>query len=216
MTNQRQQKRKANEMLDDLKDDLVGYEGNCLFVIDDEGRYCNRLVSINRCHIVPESSVLSGLKNQAGKVLELQWGISQWRRLLFGSEDPASVPPFARPPGATCVGRFACKRHSRDDLYSHDDDFQPIDVAKPDFSDPVVRFLAGYRLALFNADQYRLAIKLQRQWDQKVRRNPPRGSLPMWLRYTQQLQRGLEHADSVAKLLGNNWHARKTPGGFDP
>ena len=134
--------KEANRLLRELEGDLVGYIGDCLFVVDDNGQYCNKLVS-NNCHIVSESSVLSKLKNRQGKLLELQWGVSQWRRLLFADEAPANIPPFRRPPGATCVGRFACKSHSKEDPYSHDDEFKKIDVAQPDFCDPIVRFLAG-------------------------------------------------------------------------
>ena len=215
----RRDKNKINALFGGLQKDVAGYEGRCLFVVNDSGQYCNKPVG-NKCHIVSESSILNRLKGREGKVLELQWGISQWRRLLLGNEDPAAVRPFPKPPADTCVGRFACKPHSQDDPYSHDDEFQKIDVAEPDFSDPINRFLSGYRLVLFQADQYRLAMWLQDQWirgtlNREARRRLGRHNVTLQ-QFMKGMQDSLQKAESLATLLGKNWHSYKTSGTLDP
>ena len=208
-------RRKANERLLEIEKHVAGYEGRCLFVTDDNGEYCNNPVS-NNCHLVSESAVLDGLKDgKTKKVLELQWGVSKWRELLFSGdveqrlENTSSFEPSIRTTGAACVGRFACKQ------CAHDDEFQPIDVAEPDFDDPVVRFLSGYRLLLFLADQCRQAISLHQTWEQAVMRNSKPADRARWLGEKEKLKKALRKAEPDVVLLGKNWHARKNGGAID-
>ena len=154
----RNQRRTANRRLRELEEDIAKRTGRCLFVIDDSGEYCDKPVD-NNCHIVPESAVLHGLRDdRTKKVLELQWGVSQWRELLFSDDveqrvrDSNTFDPSERNTGVVCVGQFACKTRS------HDDEFHPIDVAEPDFNDPEVRLLAGLRLMQFQTDQILLGL----------------------------------------------------------
>ncbi len=215
----KESKRKAKTLLGEIEKDVVGYTGSCLFVTDDNGGYCNEPVS-NNCHISPKSSVLSKLQDQDGKVFELQWGVSQWRRFAFSGgvenletvHQPATFDPSSRRVviDHACVGRFACE------LKRHDNEFQPIDVADPDFDNPEVRFLAAYRLMLFQADQCRLARMLQEQWNRKVMRNPDVGNRLWWSKKVKNLQEDIQKIESTLKLLGKNWHAQKTIGTFDP
>ena len=201
---------KTNEVFRIIENEVAGYKGRCLFVTDDTGRYCNEPVN-NSCHIVSESAVLHGLKDgKTPKLLELQWGISQWRRLAFNDDvDSTTFHPPEKTTGKACVGRFACK------LYDHDGEFFPIDVAEPDFCDPEVRLLSGYRLALFMADHCRQPLEVLRRWN-RAARNAEQGTRVSWLRETNRLMDRLRKAESNVKLLGKNWHARKTGGTFDP
>ena len=209
------QKRLANKRLREIEDEVAGYEGRCLFVTDDDGGFCDEPVT-NNCHIVSESAVLDGLKDdRTRKVLELQWGVSQWRRLTFSNDrgrlvqESTTFDPSERTTAVACAGRFACK------LRAHDDEFQPIDVAEPDFDDPAVRFLSGYRLVLFLADQCHMAIWLHQKWNQSVMRNLKRGDRALWFGEKEKLEKVFRRSESTAKLLGTHWHARKTGGTFD-
>ena len=209
----KKQKQVANEQLRQIELDVSGHKGSCLFVIDDDGGYCNKLVN-NNCHIVSESAALSKLKDKDGKVLVLEWGVSQWRRLIFRDiigqlvqDTPTFNPPERRTHDA-CVGWFACNP-------PHDSELYRIDVAEPDFSDPVVRFLSGYRMELFLADQCRLAIELEQKWLRSAMRNHQPGVRALLLAEKEKLKNRFRRAESAVQLLGKNWHARQTGGAFD-
>ena len=212
-------KQLANKRMLEIEKDIAAYKGRCLFVNDNNGGYCNKPVT-NNCHIVSEPAVLDGLKDdKTKKVIELQWGVSKWRELLFGSDveqraqDTTTFDPSERTTGVVCTGRFACK------LRAHDDEFQPIDVADPDFDDPEARFLSGYRLALFLADQPRTAKWLHQKWDRVVMRevklNRDFRGRDAWREESKKLKREFLRRQSTVKLLGSHWHARKTGGTFD-
>ena len=197
-----------------LEKDVAAYKGWCLFVNDDSVAYCNKPVT-NNCHIVSESVVLDGLKDdKTKKVLELQWGVSKWREVFFGSDleqrvqDTTTFDPSEKTTGDACMARFTCKTRA------HDDEFQPIDVADPDFNDPAARFLSGYRLAIFLADQFRTAKWLQQKWDRVVMREVSltrdfRGR-DTWREESKKLKREFLRRQSTVKLLGTHWHARKS------
>ena len=213
----KKQRRKANKRMLEIEKDVASYEGCCLFVIDDNGGYCNEPVS-NNCHIVSESAVLDGLKDdKTKKVLELEWGVSQWRPLAFSGDlvrrvqDTTTFDPSERTTGVACTARFACKPPHGD----HDDEFQPIDVAEPDFDDPVERFLSGYRLVLFLADQCRKAVSLYQKQQQEVMRSPMPGGPALWLGKKKEVKDAFETLEPTVNLLGTHWHARKTGGTFD-
>ena len=151
-------KPEIKEQLENIVKDLKGYEGRCLFVVDHDGNFCNEPVS-NNCHVIPRADILDDLKDAGtGTLIELEWGVDQWLPFLQRDKEPISVRPRQVSPYDACVGWFACKNE-----HDHDGEFTPIDGPRPNFNDPVTRFLAAYRLALFQVDQYRLAIHLQRQ-----------------------------------------------------
>ena len=204
-------RRTANERLLKIEGQVGEYAGRCLFLVDS-GEYCDEPVT-NNCHIVSESAVLDGMKDdKTKKVLELQWGVSQWRELLFRSDveqrvqDTSTFEPSERTTSEACMGKFACK------IRAHDDAFRPIDVAIPNFKDPVVRFLSAYRLVLFLADQCRHAIELHQKWEPDVMRNSRPRERAQWLGEKAKLNEALRRAEEVVMLLGKVWHARETYG----
>ena len=211
----KKRKRAANRLLGKLENDLADYEGTCLFVTDHSGGFCGKPVS-NNCHIVSESTVLHGLRDsKTKKVLELQWGVGPWRKVLF-SDNPeqfvqnhTTFDPSERTTHDACVAWFACK------LRAHDDEFRPIDVAQPDFCDPVVRFLSAYRMYLYLADQYRQGLEVHEEWSRTAMRNSNPRRRALWLTEKWKLEKGGQAAGIAAALLGKNWHARKTGGPFD-
>ena len=212
----RNQRRTANRRLRELEDDIAKRTGRCLFVIDDSGEYCDEPVD-NNCHIVPESAVLDGLRDdRTKKVLELQWGVSQWRELLFSDgveqrvRDSNTFDPSERKTGVVCVGQFACKTRS------HDDEFHPIDVAEPDFDDPEVRLLAGLRLMQFQPDQMLLGLELHQKRHKAVMRTRGPQDRASWVGEKVRLTEALRKGEPTLKLLGKHWNARKTGGEFDP
>ena len=125
--------------------------------------------------------------------------------------DVTTFKPSERTTGESCVGRFACKTNA-----NHDNHFQPFDCADPDFDDPIVRFLAGYRLVLYLFDQYRLAMRFHGQSNQYVMRNAMPDERALWRRERAQLQEASRKLEPTVKLLGKNWNAKKTRGQFDP
>ena len=209
-------RRTANKQLGKIERDVAGYVGRCLFVVDDSGAFCNKPVS-NNCHIVSESAVLDKLKDdKSQKVLELNWDVSQWRRLMFSNDleqklqSTATFDPSPKTTHDACVGWFACKPSA------HDDEFQPVDVADPDFDDPIVRFLAGYRLVLYLSDQYRLAMKFHELSNQDVMKNAKPRESDSWRGVYEQRGEGSRRLEPIVKLLGLNWYARNNGGDFDP
>ena len=83
-TDDRARGREVNRTITELERDLRNYTGRCLFVIDADGQFCGEPVARNKCHIVPKTQVLKGFRDgRDKKILEVQWGISQWRQLAF-------------------------------------------------------------------------------------------------------------------------------------
>ena len=209
----RDAKRKANRSLRNLENDVARHKGSCLFVVDDSGRFCREPVT-NRCHIVSNSKVLSSLRDKDGKVLELQWGISQWRRVVFNiDQDPTNIDIPCRSADDACVGWFACKPEGN---AGHDDRFHLIDVADPDFDDPEVRILFAYRMEMFLADQFRLAMKLRSLWNTASMRNSSPSSRGDWFKYMETLRTGSDRAELAVVRLGKAFHLGGTTGTFDP
>ena len=203
---------RSNNIVKDLK----GYEGRCLFVIDHHGKFCNEPVR-NNCHVSPRAAILDHLKDPGtGMLIELEWGVGQWLPFLQREMEPDSIPLRQVSPYDACVGWFACKKHQ------HDDDFMCIDKAHADFKEPKIGFLAAYRLALFQVDQYRLGKHLQKQKEereQKQANRAARRSNDLWKeskQVTKDIDEWLQRGYSVVTELGKNWHALKTTGKFNP
>ena len=214
----KKRKQTGNKQFSVLEKDIADYEGRCLFAADDNGAYCDEPVD-NNCHIVSESAVLTGLRDdKTKKVLQLQWGISQWRRMTFSSnsrkeymeslQDPTTFDPSERTTHDACVGWFACK--------PHDNEFQPIDVPEPDFDNPVVRFLAAYRSVLFEVDQGRQGLRFHQKWNQAIMRTFGPLQRSQWLGNAEKLKSRLRKEKSTMALLGNHWYARRASGTLDP
>lgn len=208
------QKSKVSEQLQPIKD-VVNSKGQCLFLIDEDGRICGKPVD-NNCHVIPESSVLNELKDhRSGKVLELQWGVGQWEHLFLSSSEasPATLDPDQFEPrsvgtGDACVRWFACK--------DHDDEFRPIDVMDLDFSDPVVPFLCVYRSTLYSADLLRMGISAMRNWDRKAMNHPRKAVRMEWMKNKADIERILIKNQRISTELGKVWYIKKTHGKFDP
>ena len=205
----------ANRLLREMDHDIKEYVGHCLFVVNDNGDYCNESVT-NNCHIVSETAVLHKLREHGEQeVLVLGWGVSEWRKLLFGEDveerlrDLATFAPSPKPTHDSCFSRFACKAKA------HDDKFQCIDVAEPDFGDPLVCFLSAYRLVLYRADQYHQALNLYAQWNEAALSGPLPEGIPWWLQHGDRLEKEHQEAQEKAALLGRNWFARETGVEFD-
>ena len=215
-----QVKQPMGDALRPLRGDVAHNQGSCLFVVNDEGEYCSEPVSERR-HIISNAKVLSKLKDPDGRVLQFEWGVSQWTNLFLASDEEhpvellnsATFQPFRVSPDDACIGRFACQ------LYAHDNRFQPIDVEEPDFDDPVARLLSAYRLKIFQVDQCRQALSLMRKWDPRVMKTPRGVRFDIWHRNKQiwrmerqKIHDSLETLDPIAKLLGRTWHAKETTG----
>ena len=208
----RNAKRKANQGLRKIESDIANYQGACLFVVDEDGRFCGEPVA-NRCHIVSNSRVLSLLKDKDGKVLDLQWGIRQWRRVVFNADqDPTEIDLPRIPADDACIGWFACKP---DGSAGHDDRFHLIDVADPDLDDPEVRILLAYRMQMFLADQFRLAMYLRRLANSvSMRDSSPQGR-GYWFKYMETLNTGMLRVKSTVVDLGTALHLAQTSGTLD-
>ena len=211
----RTMRQSANELFLKMENNLDDYEGRCLFVVDENGGYCNEPVT-NNCHIVSESNVLHKLReHESQEVLALSWGVSRWRELLFGvdpegqARNPATYEPYKKPTHDACVGWFACKRNA------HDDKFQRIDVAEPNIDDEQSRFLFAYRLVLYWADQYRQGLEFYSQQNEAVLEGTRPEHIPWWRGQKDRLEKGLGEAAEKVALLGKDWYARENGGTFD-
>ena len=208
------QKNKVAKRLQPIKD-AVNRKGHCLFVIDEEGHVCGNSEG-NNCHIIPEASVLSELKDSgSGKVLELQWGVNQWQHFFLNTSEtnPATLDPDRfepRPVGThdACVRWFACTKH--------DGEFHPIDVMDLDFDDPVVPFLCVYRSTLYAADLLRMGISAMRGWDRTAMNHPRKEVRAEWMNAKIDIQDMLLKNQQISIELGRMWHIKKTYRQFDP
>ena len=191
-----------------------GRKGTCLFVTDGQGRVCGNPVH-NNCHVIPESAVLSNLKDRHGKVFKLRWGVSRWEHLFVSSSetnpidlnDPDAFEPQPVGTGDACVRWFACT--------DHDNAFGPIDVRHLDFSNPIVRFLCVYRAALYSADLSRLGNRLLK-WDKQFLNSGNIRLRAQWIKERKALKTGIPRAKPTAIRLGKIWYDCKTRGKLDP
>ncbi len=201
------QKNTVAERLQPIKD-VVNRKGHCLFVIDEDGRVCGNPVN-NNCHIIPESSVLSELKDRrSGKVFELQWGVNQWEHFFLATSEtnPTTLDPDRFEPrpvgtGDACVRWFACK--------DHDAEFYPIDVMNLDFSDPVVPFLCFYRSTLYAADLLRMGTSATSDWDRKAMNHPRVEVRVEWRRNRNSMKEVLLKNQHIVTELGKVWYLKK-------
>ena len=209
-------KGQANEFIQGFGDELKGYIGLCLFVTGSDGKICGRHVR-ERHHVISRSSVLDQLKDKAsGKVMELGWDVSEWRRLLLSSDeehpmdldDPSTFVPRDVGTHDACARWFACELH--------DGEFGPIDGVEPDFNDSTVRFLTMYRAVLCAADLCRHRQLLHKRWNKQFMRSHNRAQRAHWAIETAEVQWALEMANDAADSLGRIWYAKKDSGHPDP
>ena len=213
--NSRARRKAANQTFGEIEDDLRGYTGRCLFVIDDSERFCDEPVR-NVSHLVPEEAVLKPLRGNANRVLQLDRAVTQWRELFFKADQEAPArdstifDPSKRTTEVACTGRFACKA-----LY-HDDEYNPIDVAHPDFDIPEVPFLTALRLEQFGTDQIRQALELHQKWTPYFKSRPrSRQENTAWNLERMKLKNEEKRMEATVRSLGRHWYARKTGGTFD-
>ena len=211
----RARRKVANQRFGEVEDDLRGYTGRCLFVIDESERFCDEPVR-NVSHLVPEEAVLKPLRGNANRVLQLDWGVTQWRELFFKADQEAPArdatifDPSERTTEVACTGRFACKA-----LY-HDDEYNPVDVAHPDFDIPEVPFLTALRLDQFGTDQIRQALELHQKWTPDFKSRPrSRQENIAWNLERMNLKNAEKRMEATVRSLGRHWYARKMGGTFD-
>ena len=186
------------------------YKGTCLFPVDANGGLCRE--SIARRHVIPRSSVLDQLKDgKSGKVMDLDWGVDQWAAPLLKSdeghplnlEDPATFEPRTIGTHEACTGLYACG--------SHDAVFNPIDVAKPDFTDPFIRWLTMGRIALYAADLCTRRKFLVDGWKSTTMRSGSKGLRASWLREAQFAYTAYDKGHVAAKKWGKAWKSSESP-----
>lgn len=204
-------KKRANGLIQRLVNDLNGYEGRCLFVVDANGTICGR--PAQRRHIVPNAAVLSQLKDESsGKVMELGWHAEEWRRLLLGSsaerpfdlEDPSTFIPRQVGTNDACVRWFACDLHDRQ--------FGMVDVSHPDFDDPMVRLASVYRPVLGALDLCSQRRSLHQLWRRECLRNASQAQRIHWIRETDNIERAYGIARRTSNYLGCLWHTNRESG----
>ena len=209
-------KSRKNEVIERLQPvkSAVNHRRSCLFVIDEEGRACENPVYSN-CHVIPESGVLSWLKDDpSGKVLELQWDVSRWGHHFLSNNkaNPFNLSPdsFEPPLVGTkdaCVRWFACKEH--------DVEFYPIDARYLDFNNPIVPFLCLYRSTLYTADLLRMVSGSMIMWDKQAWRRPNKQTHIEWAKSTNRIKQIIPRNDRIVAKLGKAWHIKKTSGDFE-
>lgn len=187
------------------------YDGGCLFVAHANGKPCGQPVK-NVCHTIPRGPVLLPLSDRkSGKVLEIIWGFGEFVDLFIrGSEenpvdlfDPEKFQPRLIGTGEASCGRFACKNLQ---IADHDSEFSPIDVANPDFADPLVAFLAQYRADLWALYQLKRVAWLMKTWGCKNMRSGGRELLTQLMRTNEQLRNLLPFMQEKVTRLGTSWY----------
>lgn len=205
----RDQKKKAYDKLLPTKERFEKYDAGCLFVAHANGQPCGKPVN-NLCHTIPRRQVLTPLSNR-GQVREALWGFGNFINLFMqGSEDnPVDMSDLERYQPrligideASC-GRFACKTSSERD---HDGVFRPIDIARPDFTDPLVAFLAQYRADLYAVYQLKRADSVMSDWAQKIMRRGLPAQRNEFIKNKDLLDRLLPFMQEKVNRLGVKWH----------
>lgn len=195
------------------------YDGGCLFVVDAEGQPCRKPVK-NLCHTIPHGPVLTPMTDgKTGKVLEIMWGFGEFADLFMrGSEaDPIdlSAPERYQPSsigtGAASCGRFACKNIPNSD---HDGVFRPIDVANPDFTDPLIAFLVHYRAHLWALFQLKRVDWLMKTWGRRQMRDGDWRLRALFTKGNEQLRTLLPVIQDKVTRLGSVWYGRGRSANF--
>ncbi len=164
------EKDKFNKKIRRYEREVDNYDNTCLFVTAGAGSRCRQPTV--KCHSIPEASVLSQLQDLNGNVLDIGWGMIEWRNVLTGntSVNLASSELF-RPRrisiSVASTAPFACN--------AHDQTFSVIDQANPNLSDWRVPLLMAYRIALFANDRWRKYghfLYKQAEMLTKAHRNP--------------------------------------------
>ncbi len=203
------QKKKASDKLAPTKEKFNTYDGGCLFVVDACGVPCGNPVK-NLCHTIPRSQVLRPLSIR-GQVREVFWGFGNFINLFIqGSEEnPVDMSDLERYrprligiDEASC-GRFACKNPP---IVNHDGEFSLIDVAHPNFTDPMVAFLAQYRADLWALYQLKRIDSVMSDWNQNIMRQGSPAQRVEWKRDKDLLYRLLPFMREKVSRLGIAWH----------
>ncbi len=195
----------------DVKKRFEAYDGGCLFAADANGKTCNEPVR-NVCHTIPRGPVLMPMSDgNSGKVLEIIWGFGEFLNLFIqGSEenpvdlsDPDRFQPKLIGTGEASCGRFACKNPP---IADHDGEFGPIDVANPNFADPLVAFLVQYRADLWALYQLKRVDWLMKTWGRKLLRGGDRELRIRVIETKELLRKLLPFMQDKVTRLGNIWY----------
>ena len=201
-------------ILRDLRERIKRYPGRCLFAANERGARC--LQPPHKCHTIPQASVLDKLKDsKSGKVLELRWGVEQWRQLFIRSDEEHQVDLsdstlFEPQPvgiGDASIGWFGCD--------VHDNEFHPTDNNELNIIDPTVRFLIAYRALLYMTDFIHLWAPIaadSHRWVSSL----PKPAQYRWWRYSGTIRKLRTVLDSNVDRLGQAWYARDQSGTIDP
>ena len=192
------------ELVKDIEE-IIARKGPCLVIIGEGGQLCGAPVYDN-CHVIPESLVLSKIKeNKSGQVLELQWGAEKWRNYYLQSsatnrmvlDSSVDFKPRKVGTGNAFVRWFAC--------HDHDQKFACIDTDKPDLSDPIVRLSYMYRMALYEADLSRLNERMKSRFGRRFTRHPRPEARVQWNKVQKAMNLGSPWVASSVKNLGQLW-----------
>ena len=200
-------KGRVSKKIVDIGKVIKRYRGRCLFPASGGADLCTEPPS--RCHVIPESSVLSRLKDQeSGKVLEFDWDLGKWSHLLLSSDaespvdldNPATFEPRDLGTGDACTGLFACQ--------CHDGVFNPsLDTDAPDFGNPHVRMLAAGRAVLYATDLASRRKFLVDKFDSQTLRSPNKGLISRWKTERKQAFETYGLAHSAAERWRNIWRS---------
>ena len=182
---------------------------------DNAEGFCREPIT-NRAHVIPRMAVLDKLKdNNTGKVMELQWGLEEWKKPLFSGahsfqeimDNRTNFEPSSKGTHEACTGQFACK--------PDDEIFARIDVENPDYDDPTVRLLTIYRASLHGADTSRLGVFMMHNQNINVMRNNPPTVRVEWMKTARQAQENCRKAHSTIRKLGEVWRHQHSSGTQD-
>ena len=200
-------KGEADKRLRAIREDVESYNGQCLFPTDGNGGLCAKPTS--RRHVIPRKSVLNSLKDEkSGKVLEFDWGVNEWSRLLLSSDaehlidldNPATFNPRELGTHEACTGLFACQRH--DDVFN-----TALDTDNPDFSNPEVRWLAIGRAVLYAADLASKRKFLVDTWNSRSIRSTNKKLMIRWASERDRAYKTYRMAHSVAERWQHTWRS---------
>lgn len=190
------------------------YKPECLFIVDAEGQFCRKQPVAS--HTIPRANILEPMKGPDNKVLVTIWGVGAFSHLFMSSseESPIDLTPSTfkpRPQGinSASTGQFACGGHEPNT-------FDPLDVAKPDFTDPEVLFLSEYRAYLY-AHSLLLGGKwMYDEWDREIMRGTKSGQRFEWGEKRKQIAQLLPHIRIIVSQLGKLWYEKKKAANVAP
>ena len=150
----------VNAALRQVERDVTAFDNTCMFVIAESGELCG-LPAVDG-HSIPRRPVLMRLRASSSDLLEFRWSISAWINVFNGDSavdlsSQRAFDPIKVGISQASVGRFACGDRRRFGC-SHEEQFNPIDVAEFNMDDNRTPILTAYRIVLLVNDQWRKYI----------------------------------------------------------